>query len=1031
MLFSAAPGSKLLAEQVLNSSSNQTPSCDRLPLPATALRPRFRWWWPGGYINPDQVEKEIHAMADAGFGGFEIADVRDGISVPMDPKVYGWGGERWRAGVERALETAALRGLKADITLGAHWPTGMPGVTPDDPAAAKELVFGSVKLGPGETHSGPTPRSNSKPSGLHMHLKTPTVTPELIALQAYRQVGEESGSFVLDPKSRIDLMKDVKGETITWQAPADGTWHLMGFWMRGTAQTQNMFDRAIETSMLADPVPCAVDVYGKAGTQVCIDYWENHLLPPRTRELLRQIGGNFFEDSLELKAIKHWSPDLPQEFKAMRGYDIYGYLPLLAENEERGPVWGPDAKQPPPPFTLAGVDRARFNDDFQHTLTEMYALNRVKALSEWAATLGMGLRAQCSGLAAAYCTVPEGDNGDTMDSFSAKAAARDIAGRTILSDEAATFVGGQAYVADWKLLLFMLQRDFAGGVNQVVLHGFSYADAPGASWPGFSAFGFAIGNDWGPRSPLWAHASDIAGYLGRLQAVLQSGKSQADVVILERTNRTDVAFNSGRDGSEFGEQLRLAGYTRQHIEADLLSHPNVKVSDGVLTPDGAGYRAMIVMPAEERSPETVNKLIQFARAGLPVVVIDNQPKSVPGLNSQTKRERLLKKTWKKLVKANGVKVVANKEDALAALADLAVPPSLGYSQKARIMPVLRRHEQGNDYYLLNDSDAAVSVEVSLLGSGIPVIYNLWTGEESVAPVFKSDANRITLPIDFKPNEVVVIRRRQTEQVCNYQSGNYLISGEKSCRIGEKLGVKAETPGRFSAVAASGKTVEAEAEKVRQPIALSQWHLTVEDWRPGDTAASVKKIKHDLNLKRLSAWNDLKELRGVSGIGHYTTDFKLEKDWRESDGAYLDLGQVGGSFRVTVNGHQLPPCNQFTNRIDISDFVQAGQNLLEIEIATTLNNQLESLGVSSSFGLPGMTMPTAKFSNSWQPPADADPLAPPKGEYLGAPMQEDAPGPGPRMAPGAGNPGGKRSVKAYGLIGPVKITPYTVAYFDLQ
>lgn len=78
----------------------------QLPIPSKYESPRFRYWWPGGWIDPDVVQNEVEAIAAAGFGGTEIGDVRDSITVKMDPKVYGWAGYRWNDGVLAAYKAA-------------------------------------------------------------------------------------------------------------------------------------------------------------------------------------------------------------------------------------------------------------------------------------------------------------------------------------------------------------------------------------------------------------------------------------------------------------------------------------------------------------------------------------------------------------------------------------------------------------------------------------------------------------------------------------------------------------------------------------------------------------------------------------------------------------------------------------------------------------------------------------------------------------------------------------------------------------
>lgn len=1009
-------------------------ACARLPLPARAERPRFRWWWSGGYIEPDEIEREVNAIADAGFGGFEIADVRDSLTVPLDPKIYGWGSARWLAGVERAFEVAARRGLKADITIGAHWPTGMPGVTPNDPAAAQEVVYGASVVEAGQRFDAALPVYPVEPAGLRQLPVAVQIVPRLLAVQAWREQGSEGKTVTLDPASRIELTGKAVDGRLDWTAPAQGRWHVLAFWVRGTAQIQNMFGRGSRTSMLADPIPFVVDIFGKAGAQACIDYWEGHLLPPRIRSLARRIGGNFFEDSLELSAVQHWSPDLPAEFRRRRGYELGDFLPLLAVTAPTaGAAAAPAFGGPPPaaPYALAGVDSARFDHDFARTLGEMYVDFRIKPLQNWANTLGMGFRVQCIGSgvdsasASAFATVPEGDNSCDMDAFRVLAAGRDIAGHKVLSDEAATFVGGQSGVAMWKLMLFMVQRDFMGGVNQLVLHGFSYADSPDATWPGFSAFGRMIGEDWGPRSPQWTLAPDIAAYLSRLQSVLQSGRGLSDVAILHTNDGINARFAD--------PGLRQAGYTYQFPGVALLSHPRMKVVNGRLAAEGPGYRALIVNQPQTLEVAAVQAVAAYARQGLPIVVVGVLPQYTGGLYRVAESDALLARALAELLSLKGVVHVADEAAVPAALRAAGVLPSLGFSRPSRVMG-LRRHEARQDcYYLLNDADAPMSLTVSVTGKGVPYRVNLWSGAIEPVALYSEADGRFDIPMSFAANEAVVILVSPAVQGCERPAVHALQGTGEWCYAAGKLAVRSNQAASFTAQLSDGRNVNVTVPDPGAAIEPRGWSLQVEDWQPGAKATETRKVSHAFQLDVLLPWSQIPEIQDASGVGTYSTSFTLPDDWSAMHGARLELGHVGGTCRVSINGTQLPPVDQFSAIVEIGPYVRRGVNRLEVIVATTLNNRLRAIAAATPAaagggfgpgGGGGFAMAGAKFSADWQPPAGADPLQPPKGEYLGAPVQAPAgAGGGPQMLPGAGDPGGPRAQQAYGLIGPVRVVPY--------
>jgi len=1049
-------------------TANAATSCGPFAIPPGPTRMRFRYWWPGGYIEPSIVAKEVKAMADAGFGGFEIADVRDEINVAMDPKVYGWGTDRWVAGVEAALETAIKYNLGADITIGPHWPAGIPGVKPDDDAAAKELTHQTVTVEGGKSFSGELPGSAATTKsvggrgggGAASNSEQATITPKLVAALAYMEASKSGSTVTLDFGSMVNLTSRVTNNKLDWTAPAGGTWRLLFFYCRGTAQTAG----SSGPSPLAYPIPYAVDVYGLAGTQAIIDYWEKKLITPKGRELMKKVKGNIFEDSLELQAEKNWSPDYPNKFKALHGYDMIPYLPLLAVASSGGrggggAIAGFGGNLRGAPYALTGVDTERFNNDYERTLSSMYIKDHIQAMMKWTETFNWGFRVQCSDEAAAYVSVPEGDNGDDIDGFAALAAGRDLGGRKILSDEAATFVGGSSHVADWRVMMFMIQRDYIGGVNQVVLHGFSYADGPNEPWPGFSAFGRHIGADWGPRSPDWELAADVSGYISRMQRVLQTGRSQSDIMVLGGA-KGPGGPGSGPVVSPLAP-LRYAGYTYQALAPELLEHPNAVVSNKRLAPNGPAYKAMVFQQTEALDAAIAERVLSYAKAGLPIVMVGELPDRAPGLAEQDKRDARVKAAMTALVALKNVSRVANIEEAPKALKAAGIIPSLGFSKKSRVLGLKRVEGKTDYFYFLNDTDAPNQVTLSLAGTGKPFRLNLWTGAIEPIAVYTAKNGRIDIPTKFTGNDAVIIAISEDPAFCSAVPAVNAESAEGELRVADGvLTVRATKAGKYTAKLSNGKTATAEVGAVAAERELSSWSLAVEDWQEGATATEIKKTNHNLKLSKLASWTEIEELKTVSGVGRYTTTVKMDANWSKDQGAILDFGKVRGTLRLYVNGKQTPPVNQFTMQTDIGPYLQAGDNQIEVVVATTLNNRLFAIGDKKRMdgrggqqgggmpggqqgggaaggrqgggqqvaGMPGDQqgggMPGGGPGAQTQAAAPLDPdpaMRPPTGVYLGA--LED---PGRGMNPGAGQPSQPRKLREYGLIGPVKLIPYRTA-----
>lgn len=921
-------------------------------------RPRIRWWWPGGAIEPAEVAREVDVLADAGFGGFEIADVRDNITVPMDPRVYGWGGERWLAGVEAALRAAERRKLKPDLTIGAHWPTAIPGVVPDDEAASKELVHGEAVISGGATFKGPLPPPiQSAPSGeipgVNDHLP---VTPRIIAVQAMRIIG--SGSPLrLDPHSMVDLTHRLQTPSETWTAPPGGKWCLISFWMRGTGQIQNMFNMNRAASMLSDPKPYVVDIYSKAGAKAVTDYWDRTILTPSIRDLVRRTGASVFEDSLEMSAARNWTPYMLQEFRARRGYSLLPYLALLPSTKAAFSEMFL-GRNPPAVYDLDGIDRSRVLDDYERTLAELYDENRVRGIADWAHGHGMTFRVQAvgsnvnSGVAASIADIPEGDNSNDVHGWKRFAAGRDIGHRRILSDEAGTFVGGNAHVAGWRDLIYMLQRDFGGGVNQAVIHGTPYSDAPGAGWPGFSAFGRAIGNDWGPRDPSWAVVNDATAVIGRLQAFLQTGSQKTDVAVLGDKLRS--------------VSLQRAGYSWQYPAEELFQQPGMVVEHHRLMPGGPSYRALVINRVTAIDPATAARLVSYAEAQLPVVIIGTPPERARGWHEAVTNDRIVAERIRRLLAYPSVKTVSTGREVAQALKALGVIPSMGFTGPETILGLRRQTENRDLFFLLNDSGTSTQQNVSLEGSGTLQRVDQWTGNTRAVEGAIRQGDRILFSLSLAKDEAAL----------------FIIANS----------VPGATPQR-----AFGSS---------RILQLSNWSLDVEDWQAGSGPTAMRKQLRHFARFPLRAWSEVPELVSVSGVGRYRTTVDLT-NMPIGAAAWLDLGKVGGTPRVIVNGTQLPPVNLFTLRVDVGRWLRPGRNDFEVVVATSLNNRLLALGIKPAFGPPpGEAGPPMAQATPPAAPIDRD--------------EQDGPLSMPGMQPGAGPPGTPRVEQQYGLFGPVSL-----------
>jgi hypothetical protein len=504
---------------------------------------------------------------------------------------------------------------------------------------------------------------------------------------------------------------------------------------------------------------------------------------------------------------------------------------------------------------------------------------------------------------------------------------------------------------------------YAAGVNQTVIHGFSYATAPGVSWPGYAAFspyGGApgYGESWGPRQPTWRHLPDIAGYLGRVHQVLQSGTARADIAVFRQTGYTATGIGASWLTST-GIPL---GWTHQFLSGPLLDLPNAYVSGKRLAPDGSAYKALFLEgdffygSSPTLALEDARKLLEFAKAGLPTVLLGAFDQAVtPGVPDDGETAQLRSLTAQLLALPN-VRQVTDKTLVGNAFTDLEVTPDVTYSVSSTLLNAHRATGDADFYYLCNGKHAeTVKPAVALIdhdvtlrathGSGVvPYVLDAWTGRAARLAEYTQDGDAFTFRVTLQPGETTVValgRPALFGDRCGSRPHAVATDADSVLFTSAGLTVRAAKAGTYSTKLSTGRTVNAKIPASFDPLTLTDWTLAVDDWQPGASPTTTKIVNHTLKLDTLLPWSQIDELADVGGIGRYRTTVTLPKTWSSAMGAVLQVGSVSDTCRVTVNGTSLGPVDRVNPVVDLGGHLRRGDNTIEIEVATPLFNRLRA------------------------------------------------------------------------------------------
>ena len=917
----------------------------------------FRWWWPST-VEPDVAVRQLRQVKDAGYKGVEIAFVMDGTNYVVDADKHEYGDANWRAAVQAVLTEANRLGLHVDLTLGGRWPAGVPGLDVSSNAASQELITGDATVEAAQTFDAEAPAPPQltyadRTMGNGVVTTTTKVSqPSLVSASAARCVSAcTSANPQLDLNSVVDLSDSLTDGHLTWTAPDAGTWVVTAYWQRGTAQ-RNDAPFGTSTSPLSDPETRVVNHFSAAGASAITGFMDS-LLNTRTRQLLRANGGSIFEDSLELRASQLWTPEFFDRFQQVNGYSVVPYLPVLARATPPGPF------QPSPAvYTFAaGQSEAveRIHVDVEQTLNALYRDNHAKPIRAWANSRGLTYRAQGYGEpidlgeAAGYLDISECESlGCSEAQFRTASAGVALAGKQVLSSEMLPGGFGNLYGLTPAQVAALANKEYSFGANQMVFHGLPYPTNPpsadgtivdsSASWPGFHAFSALIGEAFGPRQPTWTMERDISGYYARTQRVLRAGTLKLDVAVLNQT------LNGGTPTLD-GTALLNSGLSYGYITPGSLR--DQQVAGGRLAPEGPAFQGLVV-GNEPVDVSTARRIRRLVADGLTVVVIGAGPHRARGYAATAAdaegQDAIVEQIFDDIVASPNGHRATGPADAAEVLQTEGVRADAAV-EDGTVKAVHRRTGDVDLYALVNRGAEDVTTTVTLLGraGNVPYALDPWTGRVAPVGVFTASANRITLDVTIEAGstELVALAGRRFTGITVPVGHVVSTDAEDATWISGRLTVRADDAGTFTSRLSNGRTLRTAVAGVPKPRQLGDWDLRLDEWLPGGPADASSVTRHEIHEIAgvpLRSWTEIDGIKDAVGVGTYTTRVDASRRLAKV-GAVLDLGKVGGSYRVYVNGRLVATPDQLGTLVDLGSRLDEGRNVIQVKVASTLLNRL--------------------------------------------------------------------------------------------
>ena len=682
--------------------------------PPDDARIMMRWWWFGPAVTKPQLEREMRLMKEGGIGGFEVQPV---YPVALDDETAGiktlpFLSDEFLEALRFTSEKARELGLRFDLTLGSGWPFGGPFVPLGD--AAGKLRYERVKV------SSNSRRVKLPDIGIGEKLLAVFLasTPnDIVAPQSLREIAEiKDGaawvpSGLTGPHEVLFFISSRTGMQV--KRPAVGS----------EGYVLNHLDRNATENYLKN-----------AGDRLMQAF--------STKESNRPYA--IFCDSLEVYG-QDWTPDLLDEFKKRRGYDLKPHLPALV--------------------TDVGPDTTKIRRDWGLTLTELLNERFLTPLHSWSKQNRTLFRIQNYGVPAAtissnaYNDLSEGEGSQwkTLRASRWAASASHLYGRPVTSSETWTWLHSPVFRATPLDLKAEADRHFLQGINQLIGHGWPYT-APGVEYPGWRFYAAGVYNE---KNPWWPVMPDVSLYLQRLSYLLRQGQPANDVALYMPNDDAWSHFSNGNIhmieilreivGPHIIPKILESGYNLDFFDDDSLKQAENK------------YR-IVILPGVERIPlRTYRKLEEFVRGGGILIATRRTPQLAPGLKATEAETNEVIELSRRLFKDTGARAhfVAD-EGTLANTLTSALRPDVSFTPaEPDIGFVHRRTTEAEIYFLANTTNVRKSVKATFRQEGLKAEWwNPFSGSVTAAKIEATEKGT-TIALELEPyaSRVLVFTRR--------------------------------------------------------------------------------------------------------------------------------------------------------------------------------------------------------------------------------------------------------------------------------
>ena len=690
----------------------------------------------------------------------------------------------------------------------------------------------------------------------------------------------------LDIETTVDISDAVADGHLQWTPPSSGEWQIISIYTMPSG-SHTLISAELRPKYVTDPFD----------TEAITRYYEGWI--GKHPELLAHAGKTLralFSDSYEYFAQRFFSEDLLAMFEANRGYDVTSFLPAVFHPAKDQHFFFFTRLQTAPDFSYGELS-ARIIHDFNLTVSDLFFKHWYPVSRKWIEAKNLLFRQQGYNppldiiRAAGAASIPETEGGNELW-LKRVASGGHLYGRPLITAESFVFFpqGGFALSPqEYKQGIDLLMT---AGVNQIIYHGTPYKwDEPGYGEIGWSPFispaGSNISTTISEADSFWKYQHIINTYAARLQFLLQQGQPEADVLVYLPIfdDPADERF------TPVLQALDANGYTWEWINDDLIQ--NAEWTDKRLNIGNMTFNAVILPDIPALPVQTAEKLSSLAKSGLPVIVYGQTPAQQPGFHNYIENDATVKSHSQEIIAQSQCSHTGDSAAFEAAITQIE-KGTISYTKNASVRLIRRKLDDGQIIaFLRNTSGEETTIQLQL--------------DAKFSTAYWLDATTGSIHL-----------AEQNDTLTAWLPGFGTIA--LLCSEAPVFSEDALTPGN----------------PVQKPTIMES--LSLDDWALEVSGDDVPGGNLTITENALLDWSQHETLKTVSSPGVYTTTVHL--DTTQADKRYLlTLGKVFSAADVAVNKQHAGSTIFSPYQVDITDFLNTGDNKITVTVTPALKNRL--------------------------------------------------------------------------------------------